>query len=154
MHRGIDLGMPQQLLHLFHGHAFVNGDSGEVSAEFVWMDAGNVEASAQFAQTNFNTADLEAAMGLLERDKQRRVLIPALFQVVSKVNLRPGIEVGLALFASLAKNDALPVVKVDIRPVRCTSSPTRIPVEASRSMIARSRRVSQPSRMISSASSE
>ena len=40
MHRGIDLGMTQKLLHLLNGHALVYGEGGEGPAEFVGMDAG------------------------------------------------------------------------------------------------------------------
>ena len=57
VHSGINLGMAEELLHLLHGHTLVDGDGGEGTAEFVGMDAGNLQFSAQLAQANLHTAD-------------------------------------------------------------------------------------------------
>ena len=52
VHRGIDLGMAEELLHLLHGHTFVDGDGGEGAAEFVGMDTGDFQTAPQLAQAD------------------------------------------------------------------------------------------------------
>ena len=57
-------------------------------------------------------------MRLLQRYKQRRVIVRPATQVVLQVYLCSGIEIHLALLVALAKHDALAVGEVNIATVK------------------------------------
>lgn len=123
VHGRIDLGMPQQHLHLLDGHPLVNGQGGHGSPELVRMHTIQMKPSAEGAQPDFNAADVEPFMGRIQADEQRLVIIGAAVQIVAQMQLGSGIEVDRALLGALAEHDALPVGKVDICAIQAHQLP-------------------------------
>lgn len=83
-----------------------------------------------------------------------RIVICPAFEVLFQMNFCAGVEIDFPFFVAFTENDALAFVKVYIFSINFTSSPTRIPVDDSMSMIARSRIWVQLSRKISRFSSD
>ena len=109
--------MSQQLLHLLNGHSFVNCPGCQSAPEFVGVDFGNPQPSAQFPQANFHPADFQPVVGAEERDKEGGIVVGSAFQVVFQMDFCTRIKVHWALFAAFSKYYALPIFKVDVLPV-------------------------------------
>ena len=77
VHGRVNLGMPQQHLHLLNGHPFVNGERGHGSPELVRMHTIQMKPSAEGAQSDFDAADVEPFMGRIQADEQCLVIIRA-----------------------------------------------------------------------------
>ena len=77
VHGRINLGMPQQNLHLLDGHPLVNGQGGHGSPELVRMHTIQMKPSAEGAQSDFDAADVEPFMGRIQADEQCLVIIRA-----------------------------------------------------------------------------
>lgn len=82
LHGGIYLRMPQQPLHLFNGHALINGSGSQGSSEFMGMDLGNSQFPPQAPQPDFHAADLQAVIGFQQGYEKGRIIIGPGIQVV------------------------------------------------------------------------
>lgn len=123
LHGGIDLGMAQKSLHLFNGHALVNGSRSQGPPEFMGMYLGNAQFPAQMTEADFYTADLEPPEGFLESHEKGGILIGSGIQVIFQMNLRAGIEIDRPLLMALTENHAFPVLKINILPVQVHQLP-------------------------------
>ena len=69
--------MPQKLLDLFYWHSLVNGHCCQSPAELMRMNLVKVQLSTNFAETDFDAADLQAVLRLNQGDKQSFGIIRA-----------------------------------------------------------------------------
>lgn len=116
-HGGVYLDMPQELLHLFYGHPFVDGHGGQRATELMRMDTRNLEATTQLTKTHLNARDLEPFVRSIQRHEQGRILVLAALEILLQMNLSAGIEIDHTLLIPLTEDNALTLVEVDICPV-------------------------------------
>ena len=69
LQRGVQALVTEQVLHLFNGHAFVDGHRGQGAAEFVRVHTRQVQFLPQSSQADFNTADFETVVWRQQRHK-------------------------------------------------------------------------------------
>ena len=81
------------------------------------MDTRHLEAASQLAKTDLDSGDLEPLMRLVQCYEQRRILVLPALQILLQVNLGPGIEINHPFFVTLAEDNALTLVEIDIRPI-------------------------------------
>ncbi len=111
---GIEALVAEQMLHLLDRHTFVNSHGGQCTAELVRVYLRDVELTTEIAQTNLDTADLQAFTWSEEGHEESFVIVSTLSKVSGKVNLGARIKIHLSLFVSLTCYDALSILEVDI----------------------------------------
>ena len=62
LHGCVNLGVPEDFLHLLDGHTLVDCPCCHGSTEFMGVYLCQSQLSAQLAQADFHTADLETIM--------------------------------------------------------------------------------------------
>lgn len=85
MHGGVYFRMTEEFLHLLNGHALFDGVGGEGSPELMRVNTLHFKLLSQFAKTEFNGSDGKAIMGVVERHKERRIVVAPVTKVVFKV---------------------------------------------------------------------
>ena len=106
--------MAEKLLYLLNRHALVDCHCSQRPAKLMRMHLLEVQLTANFAEADFDAADLQPSIRLQQRDEKSLTGVRALRKVSLKMDFGPSIEVHLALFVSLAENNTFPVFKVHI----------------------------------------
>lgn len=114
VHGGVYSRMTEQLLHLLDGHPLVNRMGGQGAAELVGMDATDAAGLAEISQAGFDAANAEACRRCVQRDEQRGAIVGAGVEIRLQVQLGAGVEVDWALLVSLAGDNALALLQVDV----------------------------------------
>ena len=112
MKRGVNSYMPKQALDLLDGHTFVNGHGGKCTTELVRMNLGYIKTLAHFSNTSLHTTNRQPLVWRGEGNKQCGIVIYTLSKILLKMKFCSGIKVHHAFLVALAKDDALPLVKV------------------------------------------
>lgn len=146
--------MAEKLLQLLDRHSLVNCLRSECPPKLVRMHLLDVQTLSDFPDAGLNSSDRQSRMRSLQSDEQCLAIITPAVQILLQMYLRAGVKVYDPLLVTLPEHLALPFVEVDIRLVQQHQFTTRIPVEASISINARSRFSSQLSRIFSKSSSE
>jgi len=111
---GIDLLVPQKLLYLLDGHSLVDGPRRQSPPELVRMNPSNMKPLPQTPQADFHAADLQAFMGIQQRNEQSGLIVFPAGKVVLKMDFSPSVKINAAFSVALAEDDTLPAEKIDI----------------------------------------
>lgn len=115
--RCIDLGMPQQLLKLFNGHALFDCHSSHSPAEFMRMYVPYPGGGSQPCEKTFYTGNRKALPGCMQADKKGRIFITAGCQILLKMDFGLGVKIDAAFLISFSQNNAFSFGKINIRTV-------------------------------------
>ena len=74
---GINTLMAQKLLYLFYWHPLVNSHCSQRPAKLMRMNLVKIQFSANFAEANFDAADLQSVIRLNQGYKQSLIIIRA-----------------------------------------------------------------------------
>ena len=114
LHRGINLGMSEELLYLFYGHSFVDGAGGHGSSEFMWVNSFYLRLSSEVPETDFYAADFQADVWCVECYEKGFIVIGSHCEILLQMNLCLGVEVDFSFFVSFSENDAFAFVEVNV----------------------------------------
>ena len=117
MERCIDLGMPQQLLKLFNGHALFDCHSSHSPAEFMRMYVPYPGGGSQPCEKTFYAGNRKALPGRVQADKKSRIFIMAGCQILLKMDFSLGVKIDTTFLISFSQNNAFSFSKIDIRTV-------------------------------------
>ena len=118
MKRCVYLCMAQKFLELFDRHAFFNRHSGHGPPEFVRMDVVDMGGAAELGQKPLHTGDRQAVPGRVEPDEKRAVRVLPFCEILLEMDFRFRVKVDSPFFIPFSQDDALPAVKINIRPVQ------------------------------------
>ena len=99
-------------------HSFVDCPGSQGAPELMRVHPANFQLPAKLTHTDFNSADFQALMGILQCHKQCGVVISTALQIVFQVNLRSSVEIYRSFLAAFSENDTLTSLEVNISTIQ------------------------------------